>query len=179
MDIQENWEKALKFTEIIRPRVEPLAVFAATELPYIFLAESLVNMGDTVVRQGKVLVEKPSIILPSNLPQFEGFDSEEEAVWNSLMMANFLFIRGVRFPSMKYNNKTDSLDIYEGKLKAAIEHYRQNLQKKENVSTGLIIGLEDCWQFSVLIFIASQVMRQAEGDIKKLWDKFHHEGGAF
>ncbi len=179
MDIQENWEKALKFTEIIRPRIEPLAVFNATELAYIFLAESLVNKGDTIVRQGKILVEKPSIILPPNLPQFEGFDSEEMPDWNSLMTANFLFIRGVRFPSMKYNHKTESLDLYEGRLQEAIRHYHQDLQKKENVSTGLIIGSEDCWRFSVLIFIASQVMRQAEGDMKKLWDKFHREGGAF
>ena len=179
MDIQESWEKALKFTEIVRPRVEPLAVSVATELSYIFLAESLVNVGDTVVRQGKVVVEKPSIILPSNLPQFEGFDAEEESFWNSLMMTNFLLVRGVRFPSMRYNNKTESLDIYEGRLREAIHRYHQDLRKKENVSTGLIVGPEECWQFSILIFIASQVMRQAEGDLKKLWEKFRREGGAF
>ena len=73
MDIQELWERALKNTEIIRPRVQELHTFSSTQLPYVFLSESSINAGDTVVRKGEVLVEKPSLILPADSPQFEGF----------------------------------------------------------------------------------------------------------
>ena len=176
MDIQDHWEKALKNTEIVRPRVTPLQTFAATELPYILLAESAVNMGDTVVRKGEVVVEKPSIILPSNLPQFEGFEPEDEPSFNPDTLINFLLVRGVRFPSLKYNNKTVSLDVYEGRLKSAVEHYTHELEKVENVSTGLIVGPEDSWQFSVLIFIGTQMLRQADKDIRKLLDDFRKKG---
>ena len=172
MNIQDYWEKALKHTEIVRPRVQPLDVREATSLPYIFLAESAVNHGDTVVRKGDVRVEKPSIILPSDLPQLQGFESEKDNAWNTEGMINFLFVRGVRFPSFRYNNEVRHLNIYEGRLKQAADHYLEELQQKENLSTGLVIGPEDCWQFSVLIFIAAQAGRQAEGDIKKLWDGF-------
>jgi hypothetical protein len=82
VDIQDYWEKAIKYTQIVRPRVQPLAVFGDTQMPYVFLAESSVNAGDTVVRKGDVVVEKPAIILPSNLPQFEGLESEEEKKFN-------------------------------------------------------------------------------------------------
>jgi len=41
MDIHDSWEKALKATEIIRPRVQPLQTFEATQIPYVFLAESV------------------------------------------------------------------------------------------------------------------------------------------
>jgi len=172
MDIQEHWDKALKNTEVIRPRVQPLSTAAATHLPYIFLAESSINIGDTVVRKGEMLVEQPSIILPSDLPQFEGLDPEGQKHWNMDTLTNFLFVRGIRFPSMKYSNKTHSLDIWEGKLKAAIRHHLRELEKQENVSTGLVIGPEDCWQFSVLLFVASQVIKQAEGDIQRLLDSY-------
>ena len=172
MDIQEAWQKALKQTEILRPRIEPLSRIAATELPYIFLAESAVNHGDTVVRKGEVTVEKPAIILPSNLPHFEGFEEDEKSSWNENAVTQFFLVRGVRFPSFKYNNKTHSVDVREGSLKEAVQHYLQELQKKENISTGLMLGPEDCWQFSVLIFIANQSARQAEGDFKNLWDRF-------
>ena len=77
MDITDRWEKALKKTEIIRSRVQALSTFEATELPYIFLAESSVNIGDSVVRKGKILVEKPNIIMPENLPFLEGFDFDK------------------------------------------------------------------------------------------------------
>ena len=103
MDIQEAWQKALKQTEIVRPRVEPLSRTAATELPYIFLAESAVNRGDTVVRTGAITVEKPSIILPSNLPHFEGFEEDEKSSWKENAVMQFFLVRGVRFPSLKYN----------------------------------------------------------------------------
>src|SRR3989338_11517731 len=123
MNIQEAWEKALKTTEITRPRVQPLHTFEATLLPYIFLAESLVNTGDTVVRKGEIRVEKPSIVLPMNMPQFEGFEFEESLHMNEELLKSFFLVRGVSFPSMKYNNKVDSLDVFEGCLPKALEHY--------------------------------------------------------
>lgn len=171
MNMQDRWEKALKNTQIIRPRVKELLTFATTQLPYMFLAESTVNPGDTVVRKGEILVEKPSLILPDNSPQFEGFEFEEKYHLNQDLFMNFLFVRGVTFPSLKYNNKTQSLDIYEGRLEKAIGFYRDKLQRQENVHTGLISGPEDCWQFSVLIFICTQVAKSAEGDIRKIIER--------
>ena len=74
MNVQDSWENALKATKIIRPRAQNLQTFSDTDLSYIFLSKALVNAGDTIVRKGEVLVEKPAIVLPNNLPQFEGFD---------------------------------------------------------------------------------------------------------
>jgi hypothetical protein len=73
---------------------------------------------------------------------------------------------------MKYENKIASLDVREEKLSRAAEFFLQALQRQENVSTGLVIGPEDCWQFSVLIFICGQITRSAEGDIRNLFDRF-------
>jgi hypothetical protein len=171
MDIIDRWEKALKNTEIIRPRVKPLLTFATTEMPYIFLAESSVNIGDTVVRKGKVYAEKPSIILPENLPHFEGFKFEEEFDTSESMVTNFLLVRGIRFPSYRYNNKVESLDLFEGKLKRAEDKFRGRLQKKEDVHTGLIMGPEDVWQFSVLIYICTMVARSVDKDIRNMLDE--------
>ena len=176
MDIQEKWEKALAKTEIIRPRVQELLTFSPTDLPYIFLSESSINVGNTVARKGSVLVEKPSLILPLGLPQFEGFDFKKESQIERDTLVNFLIVRGVKFPSLKYNNKIYSLDLFEARLKKAIEHYHDELQREENVSTGLIVGPEDCWQFSVLIFVCTQVIRSADGDIRRLLDEFKRKG---
>ena len=175
MDIQEKWEKALKKTEIVRPRVQELLTFSATTLPYIFLAESSVNIGDTVVREGRIMVEKPSLILPIGLPHFEGFDFKKEMDIDENMLSNFLLVRGIKFPSLRYNNMTDSIDIFEGRLTKAIEQYKNRLQREEDVTRGLIVGPEECWQFSVLIFVGMQVARSADGDIKRLLDEFNNK----
>ena len=172
MDINTLWEKALKKTEIIRHRIQPLSTFEPTKMPYVFLAESMLNSGDTLIRKGELMVEKPAIILPSHSPQFEGFESEELPQLNMDVLTNFLLVRGVHFPSLKYNNITESLDIFEGSLQQAIEKYSKILQRQENTSSGLLIGPEDCWQFSVLILACSCMSQSAEKDIKRLLDRY-------
>ncbi len=175
MDIHALWEKTLKKTQVIRPRVQPLQVRGSTQLPYIFLGESSVNKGDTVVRKGDVVVDEPRLVLPTHLPQFEGFEMGEE--WKSAQdyVMNFLMIRGIRFPSHKFENKSAHLDIYEGDIKHASAHFRKMLESQENVYTGLVIGPEDCWQLSILVFIGSQILRQADGDMRRLLGEFHQE----
>lgn len=173
MGIEQSWEKALRNTEIMRSRVQALLTFRDTRVPYIFLAESTVNLGDTLVRKGEVMVQRPSLILPPNMPQFAGFELDTDEKIDQNNFINFLLVRGVSVPSFKYNNRTSTIDIYEGKLKDAIEHYMDFLQQRENVDTGLITGPEDCWQFSVLIFVCSQIAKNAETDIKKLLDEYH------
>lgn len=172
MDLQDSWEKALKYTEIVRGRIKPLQTFEATTLPYVFLAESKVNLGDTVVRKGEVIVEKPSIILPNYLPKFEGFEFDQTMSTGENSLITFLLVRGIRFPSFKYNNKIESLDIKEERIKKVVEQYLHELQNKEDVSTGLLTGPEDVWQFSILILICHQILRQTDGDIRRLLDEY-------
>jgi hypothetical protein len=171
MDAYEAWAKALKNTEIIRPRVQSLLTFKDTHVPYILLSESTVNLGDTVVRQGEVIVEKPSLILPPNVPQFEGFDFDEQMRGKDAIL-NFLLVRGMSIPSFHYNNKTYMIDVFEGNLNKAVSHYNGMLQNQENVQSGLMVGPEDCWQFSVIIYICTQIARNADVDIKRLLEEF-------
>ena len=111
MDIEQLWEKAQKKTEIIRGRARGLLTFEATEVPYIFLGESSVNEGHTVIRKGNVVIERPMIVLPENMPQFEGFEFEEEMDVDMDAVQMFFLMRGVRFPSLKYNNSVEALDL--------------------------------------------------------------------
>lgn len=169
MNLSDLWDKAVRKTEIIRPRVLPLETRNVTHLPYICLSESSVNPGDTAVRRGEVLVEKPAIVLPYNAPQFAGFDFEKQVV-NEDLFKSFLLVRGVQMPGMRYSNKSHSLDVREGSLSRSIEHFKRELQNAENVHTGLVAAPEECWQFSVLLFVCAQVARSADGDIRRLME---------
>lgn len=175
MDIFKNWEDALKRTEIIRSRVKELMTFADTSVPYVLLSSSSINMGDTVVRKGKVKVSKPSIVLPPSIPQFYGFDLDQKGSFQENMVTNFLMVRGITMPSLKYNNELYSIDIFESQLETAISHYHNDLQRKEDVQTGLLVGPEDCWQLSLLIYICSQVVKNAQNDIKRLLEKHQND----
>jgi hypothetical protein len=172
MDLEEKWNKAITQTEIIRLRISYLSTFDTTAIPYIFLAESTVNLGDTVVRRGRVLVQKPAIILPEDMPQFEGFEFEQDYKVNSDMVRMFLLVRGISFPSLKYEHEVSNLDIYEGALEKAKGYFKQELERTEDAETGLIIGPEDTWQFSLLIYVGLLISKSLPSDLIKLWERF-------
>ena len=172
MDIHELWDKARKHTEILRMRMQDLSSADITNVPYVFLAESSLNQGDTVVRRGHVLVERPSIVLPGFSPQFEGFAFDQELHLSQETVATFLLIRGVHFPSLKYRHETSSLDLFEGNLQKAVTHFQDQLQRAEDIKTGLVIGLEDAWQFSILLLVGMLVIRSAEGDLRRFLEEW-------
>jgi len=172
MDIEKYWHKALKDTEILRSRIQNLNAESSTRVPYVLLCESSINAGDTVVRKGEIFVDKPSLVVPPLNPQFQGFDFEKDTGVSENSVVNFLLIRGVSLPSLRYDNRTVSLDVYEGRMTECIRHYQNLLQRSENVSTGLLKGPEDAWQFSLLIFVCAQIMRNADTDIRALLKKY-------
>ncbi len=173
MDIESAWTRALKETEIIRARVQALITTSATRVPYILLSESAINQGDTVVREGEVYVEKPSLIIPPFNPQFNGFELDEAEGFRQDSFINFLIVRGVTIPSLRYDNRTHKLNVYEGRLSGAVQYYKELLQQKENVDTGLMVGPEDIWQFSLMIFICTQITRNINDDIRRLLEEYH------
>jgi hypothetical protein len=175
MNIHEGWEKAAKRTKIIRPRVQPLDALSATTIPYVFLSRSKINPGDTVVRKGNILVEKPLIVLPQNMPQFDGFKFEEEMAMDEDLLKSFFLVRGIRFPSMKYNNRSE-IEVFEGVLPKAIEHFANLFERSEDTQTGLVTGPEETWPLSVLLFVCGQAAKCAEADVRRIFDDAEHRG---
>lgn len=172
MDIQELWDQARKRTEIHRMRLQDLSTVETTVVPYVFLGESSVNPGDTIARRGQVLIEHPSIVLPNFSPQFEGFDFEGGLHVSDDTVATFLLVRGIRFPSLKYHHEISSLDLLEGSLQQAIERFTKQLTMAEDITTGLVVGPEEAWQFSVLMLVGALVIRSAEGDLRRILEQW-------
>ena len=87
----------------------------------------------------------------------------------------FLLMRGIKLPSLRYSNTVEELDLDEASLGKNADKYRKQLERQEDVSTALILGPEDSWQFSVLLYIASLIGRCARSDIMNLMDKMYRE----
>ncbi len=177
MEFHEAWARALKETEIIRSRVLSLPTYDDSHVPYLFLSPSTLNEGDTVVRRGKILVQRPALMLPPNIPQLEGFDIQKNEGETDSSVMSFLLVRGITIPSLKYNNQTHSLDVFEGDVRQAVSYFANQMEREEDVATGLLLGHEDVWQFSVLIFVCSQIARNTEVDLKRLMDDFRRREG--
>lgn len=170
IDLEKKWEEAIKKTKIVRSRYGKLNTFQKTILPYILVNKSLVSKNTTVIREGKVEVSRAMIHLPDNSPIFSGFDFSSTTEFSEETIKTFLLIRGVRFPSLKYSHNAVKLEVVEKSLDQVVKEYLEMLRMKEDIDTGLIIGLPDVWQFSVLIYIATQVMKSVDSDIKNIFE---------
>ena len=169
MSLQALWEEALKSTELLKIPLKRLETLKQTTFRYILLSQSLINKGDTAVRTGNITIDKPSLVLPSNLPTFTGFeefDNGSQATDKEL--SEFFYMRGISFPSLKYSNTNYELDLFEGSLKKAEKHYTEQLKMQESTNTLLAIGHIDSWQFSLIIASCHMIENQLQADLKLL-----------
>ncbi|MDD5613866.1 MAG: hypothetical protein PHQ54_02200 [Candidatus Omnitrophica bacterium] len=165
MDIEKVWHKAVKDTEIEKSCLTYLNSASSTMLHYIMLSESLLDNSDTVVRRGRIEITKPLVYLPEHNPVFKGFEFSDGDICDSSVLT-FLLLRGVNLPSLKYHNTVYSLDVESLSLSESVKKHKQHLQKLEDVKTGVIIGPDDCWHFSLLIYVAALAAKSAPNDIR-------------
>ncbi len=168
----ESWHQALRETAVLRPRLKPLETFEATDLPYWLLTEVADHSSRTRVRRGRIEVAKPSLLLPPDSPQFEGFRAEgiPEPDWR--LLSGFLLVRGVSFPSFKFSHVAAEGEILEENMKTAAGKCRDRLERTEDISTTLLVGPDANWLFSLLVFVALQAARSAEGDVRKILEQY-------
>ena len=166
MDFEEKWQEVIAKTQIHSFYKHRLSRYETTTLPYTFLGASLINHGDTVVRRGSVIVDKPLIFLPRDIPQFTGFELEEELGVDEDNLRFFFMIRGINFPSLKYKHEISSIDVLEKDPEEAISFYRNEIERKEDIETGLIFGPVETWQLSILFYVNILINRSTSKDLE-------------
>ncbi len=57
-------------------------------------------------------------------------------------------------------------------MQHAIERFTKQLTMAEDITTGLVVGPEEAWQFSVLMLVGALVIRSAEGDLRRILDQW-------
>ena len=94
MDIDDDRiEHAVKHTEILRLPKQNLATFGTTNIYYYLLTEPAYSeltkdVSETVVREGRVIAERPKIVTPYYLSQLEGFSPEARKYFDMLVKAH-------------------------------------------------------------------------------------------
>lgn len=168
MSLEDLWNEALKKTEIIRLPIKRLLTFGTTQFDYILLSPSELNQGDTVVRRGKMQVNRPTIVLPKNAPHFEGFDSQEKKGIKDDQLEHFFYMRGISFPPLEYKNDAYELDLFEGSLAKAEKQYVDEVRRKEDTGTGICIGTDTSWQFSIILLACHMIETHIDADLRAL-----------
>jgi len=163
-------------TEVIREYQRFLYTFGDMELPYIFAAEHSRFRDRTIVRKGVVLVQRPHILLPRYYsgPEFkEGF----EHVRAIPPEAAYLF-RAMGLPYSHLTNKPVAKEQIEyGGLQDVLDRLNRELEDQENAETGLIKGLLDGADISLMRYSVGLVIKSAPENVKEFFEHLRRQRG--
>ena len=156
MDIDdERIRDAVKHTEILRPPKQSLATFGTTNIYYYLVtkpayAELIKNVAETVVREGRVIAERPRIVTPYYLSRLEGFSSEAKRYFDTLMRTH-----GPNAPGLfySYRNEPKELTIVSEDLLSVVDKLNTEIDKRADPLTSIIKGEDELWDVSLMKFI--------------------------
>lgn len=156
MDINdERIMEAVRRTEVLRLPRRSLTTFGVTNIHYYLVSEPayselVATESETVIREGKVVAERPRIVTPYYLAHLEGFSPSARRFFNSLVGT-----QGANAPGMLYSYKNEPAEmrIVADNLPSVIDKINQDIDDSGNPLTSIIKAQDDLWDVSLLKFI--------------------------
>ena len=156
MDIDdERIREAVRQTEILRPPKRSLATFGTTNVYYYLVTEPayselIKSAAETVVREGRVIAERPKIVTPFYLSHLEGFSQEAKKYFDTLIQTYGSNAPGLFYT---YKNEPKELTIVSDNLLAVVEKLNNEIDKRGDPLTSIIRGQDELWDVSLMKFI--------------------------
>jgi len=156
MDIDnERIRQAVRHTEILRAPKQSLATFGTTNIYYYLVTEPVYselakNVTETVVREGRVIAEKPRIVTPYYLSRLDGFSSEAKRYFGALIQEHGPHAPGLFYT---YRNEPKELNIVSDDLLSVVAKLNAEINQRADPLTSIIKGEDEFWDVSLMQFI--------------------------
>ncbi len=171
MDIDsERIENAARRTEILRHPRQHLDTFGITNIYYYLVTEPVYSeiagsTDETVIREGRVIAERPKIVTPYYLTQLEGFSYDARRYFENLLRMHGPDAPGIFYA---YKNEPRGLNIVSDNWLAVVDRLNADIDKKGDPLMSIIKGQDDLWDVSLLKFIYEISTRSAPDNIAQL-----------
>ena len=156
MDIDdERIRHAVSHTEILRLPRQSLATFGTTNIYYYLVTEpaysELVNnITETVVREGRVITERPRIVTPYYLSRLEGFSQDARKYFEMLIKTYGPHAPGLFYT---YRNEPKEMSIVADNLPSVVSKINAEIDKRGDPLASIIKGQDELWDVSLMKFI--------------------------
>ncbi len=167
MDKREQFEYAMKKTEVVRPAKHSLYTFSSTTINYTIVSE-LAEKIFVEVRKGKMTVEKPMVIAPPSFVDdyLEGFDADQ-AEYIQMMLKKF----GLRALRYKYRNETKDVKLISGRLESVLDRIKREVDAKEDNLAAIIKGVPELWGISLMKCAVELITGSFPSNVKELEER--------
>ena len=156
MDIDdERIRDAVKHTEILRPPKQTISTFGVTNIYYYLVTEPayselIKSVTETVIREGRIVSEKPRVVTPYYLSRLEGFSPEARKYFDMLIRIHGASVPGLFYT---YRNEPKELNIVSDNLLSVVNKLNAEIDKRGDPLTSIIKGEDALWDVSLMKFI--------------------------
>jgi hypothetical protein len=159
MEMDDKIKYALEHTELIRTPRQELATFGSSTIDYYVVTELVGNV--SVVRDGKVIAERPKIVTPSYLVNVEGF-SEQAKKYIAIMAQGSPHESGIFY---RYKNEPKGMNVVSEPVRQVINNLSSEIEEQSNPLSTIIKGVEESWDVSLLMFIYGLTTRSVRSNV--------------
>ncbi len=166
----ERIDQAVRQTEILRAPKHSLHTFGTTNIYYYLVtqpvyAEVVQNIAETVIREGRVIAERPRIVTPYYLTHIEGFSSEARRYFEALLREYGPSVAGLFYT---YRNEPKELNIVSDNLISVVEKLNAEIDKRADPLAAIIRGEDQLWDVSLFKFIFEVTRSSAPDNLTQL-----------
>ena len=171
MDIDDERIKyTVQHTEILRPPKQSLATFGITNIYYYLVtkpaySELIESVTETVVREGRVVAERPRIVTPYYLSRLEGFSSDAKRYFDMLLRSHGPSAPGLFYT---YRNEPKELNIVSDNLLSVVDKLNAEIDKRGDPLTSIIKGEDELWDVSLMKFIYEVTRRSLPSNLSQM-----------
>lgn len=166
----ETIAQVARQTEVLRPPRQSLATFGVTTIAYYLLTEPsyadvLPGGEETVIREGRVMAERPQIVTPYYLLNlFRGFEHGEEYA-QYLAQAHGANSAGLMY---SYRNELRETSIVSDPLETVAGRIVDDLNTRDERLAAVIRGVDHLWDVSLMRFIYELTARSVGDNVADL-----------
>jgi len=170
MEIDDRIQHTVKHTEILRAPKQSLYTFGTTNIYYYLVTEPayselVKNITETVVREGRVIAERPKIVTPYYLSRLEGFSTEARKYLAAAVEKYGSNIGGLFYT---YTNEPRELTIVSDSLPSVVEKLNAEIDKRGDPLAAIIKGEDELWDVSLMKFIFEVTSSSLEDNIRQM-----------
>jgi len=152
---QDRIKNAVKNTEILRLPKQSLSTFGTTNIYYYLLTEPAYSeltpdVSETVVREGRVIAERPKIVTPYYLSMLEGFSPEARKYFDTLVSTRGFDALGLFYA---YRNEPKKLTIISDRWLSVVDKLNAEIDERGDPLVSIIKGQDELWDVSLMKFI--------------------------
>jgi hypothetical protein len=174
MDINdERIRDAVQHTEVLRAPRQALFTFGRTSIHYYLVTEpayaDLIGGAiETVIREGRVLAEKPKIVTPHYLSGLEGFSTDARKYFDTIIESYGPHIPGLLYT---YRNEPKELNIVSNDWKEVVDKLNAEIDRRGDPLVAIIKGTDELWDVSLVKFIFEMTQRSVGTNLGEMGSK--------